>query len=153
MLGFLLNFFQPKWKHSSPKVREKAIKKLGETKKKNAVKILLDALGDGHESVRVAATESLSQLGSQVVEPIVQSLSSQDPSVRKAAVHALGATNDSRAIKPLINVLEDEDPGVRKTVIEVLSKIGDSQVIEPIITILADNETYVRKAASAIIGI
>jgi HEAT repeat protein len=148
MLGFLLNFFQPKWKHSNPKTREKAIRKLGATGKKTATKILLDALGDSHESVRTAATESLSQMGSRVIEPLVQSLSSPDPSVRKVAVIALGATDDSRAIKPLINVLVDEDSGVRKTIIETLSKIGDSQVIDPLINALADNESYVRKAAS-----
>ncbi len=148
MLGFLLNFFRPKWKHSNPKDREKAIKMLGATGKKNVTKILLDALGDSHESVRTAATESLSQMGSRILDPLVQSLSSQDPSIRKATVIALGATNDSRIIKPLINVLEDDDPNVRKTVVETLSSIGTSQVIDPIINILADNESYVRKAAS-----
>ncbi|MBI4753045.1 HEAT repeat domain-containing protein [Candidatus Desantisbacteria bacterium] len=148
MLGLLLNFFRPKWKHSNPKAREKAIKKLGETGKKNAAKILIDALSDGHESVRNAAAESLNQIGSRVVEPLLQSLNSPDPSVRKATVIALEVTNDSRAIKPLLNVLEDDDPGVRKTVINTLSKIGGSQVIEPIISIMIDNESFVRKAAS-----
>lgn len=148
MLRFLLNFFRPKWRHSNPKAREKAIKKLGETGKKNATKILINALSDSHESVRTVATESLGQMGVRVIEPLVQSLSSPDSSVRKAVVIALGATDDSRAIKPLINALEDEDSGVRKTIIETLSKIGDSQVIDPLITALADNESYVRKTAS-----
>ena len=148
MLGFLLNFFRPKWKHSNPKAREKAIRKLGETGKKNATKILIDALSDSHESVRTAAMESLTQIGSRAIEPLVQSLSSQDPSIRKAAIIALGATDDSRAIKPLLNVLEDDDPSVRKTAVETLGKIGDSQVVDPIINVLADNESYIRKAAS-----
>jgi len=148
MLGLLLNFFRPKWKHSNPKVREKAIKKLGETGKKNAIKILLDTLSDEYESVRNAAVESLNQMGNRVVEPLLQSLNSPDPSIRKATVIALGATNDSRAIKPLFNVLEDDDVGVRKTVIDTLSRIGGSQSVEPIISIMLDNEPFVRKAAS-----
>lgn len=148
IMMFLLNFFRPKWKHSNPNVREKAIKKLAETERKDGASILINALSDSHESVREAAINSLSQMGYRVVDPLLQSLNSPDPSVRKGVINVLGTIDDLRIIEPLINILRDNDSGVRKTAINALSKIGGLQAVEPIIDALVDSESYVRKAAA-----
>jgi len=69
------------------------------------------------------ATEALGEAGKPVVEPLIASLKSEDPWVRRRAAETLRKIEDLRAIEPLIAALRDEDIIVRARAEDALEKI------------------------------
>jgi HEAT repeat protein len=61
-----------------------------------------------------------------VVEPLIESLSDRDDSVRAHAAEALGALGGARAVEPLIRALGDVD-WVRKHAVKALADLGEPE--------------------------
>ncbi|URA09510.1 HEAT repeat domain-containing protein [Thermospira aquatica] len=127
-------------------IKIKAILRLGELKAKEAVPVLIDALGYGSETiirvggtrkiytyqVRLVAAKALAQIGD---ERAVHALASrayqdEDPIVKRAAVQALGLMGNKAKDKYVLTVLYDlldktPDNALVADICEALGKIGD----------------------------
>jgi HEAT repeat protein len=97
---------------------------LGRIGKEASVPILLQALEDSHEEVRVAAAKALGQIRSSVaVDPLIRRLRDSFGHIRRAAASSLGAMGDPRALIPLVEILKDPYPDVRMAASEAIVKI------------------------------
>lgn len=104
-------------------------RKLGESdqpeQRRDAV-ILHAALGDG--------------------EPLTLLVKDADPSVRQAAVAAIGKLRLSTASGILLIALVDEDPEVRIAAVEALGEVGGRDVLDHLNYALKDEDIWVRCA-------
>ncbi len=85
---------------------------------------LVDAFGDPHWRVRMAAARALGQLAADGYddEP-ANLLNDLHPRVRAAAARALGRTGSEFALPPLRTALEDDDGRVRRAADRALSHV------------------------------
>jgi hypothetical protein len=96
-------------------------------------------------------TESTSRLAKvNIVEELIQDLSSPDPSKRRKAIWSLGQQGDSRAIQPLVDLMIDADSQQRSLILAALAEIGIS-TLKPMNNALAislrDQSPQVRQNA------
>jgi len=78
------------------------------------------------------------------VEPLIQTLTDEDPEVRGDVTWTLGEIGNIKAFFPLVNALADTDWYVRGSASISLQKIGKPAVIR-LIQILNHDSTEVRK--------
>ncbi|TBR61217.1 PBS lyase [Westiellopsis prolifica IICB1] len=96
-------------------------------------------------------TESTSHLTRvNIVEELIQDLSSPDPIKRRKAIWSLGQQGDSRAIQPLVDLMIDVDSQQRSLILAALAEIGVS-TLKPMNNALAislqDQSPQVRQNA------
>ena len=102
---------------------------------RDAVELLIKALGNEDEQVRYGAAESLGKSGDNAIEPLIKALEEDEEEyVRYGAADALGNIGDKRAVEPLIKALEDKHWWTRKHAAEALGKIGDKRAVEPLLS-------------------
>jgi HEAT repeat protein len=144
---------------------------------KPPVELLIAALKDKDDYVRLRAAEALEEigwepssdtekaqfylakrewdklikLGKPAVEPLIAALKNRDDYVRRYATVALGKIGDTRAIEPLIAALKDEDEDVREGAVESLGEIRDARAVVPLIAALKDNDEDVQYAAAKVL--
>ncbi|MFN4216632.1 MAG: HEAT repeat domain-containing protein, partial [Brevinematales bacterium] len=127
-------------------VKIKAILRLGELKAKEAVPVLIEALGYGSETiirvggtrkiytyqVRLVAAKALAQIGDERAVKALASRAYQDEDliVKRAAVQALGLMGNKAKDKYVLTILYDlldktPDNGLVADICEALGKIGD----------------------------
>jgi len=76
----------------------------------------------------MAAAEALGQLGdARAVDPLLQSLSADGPSLQTAAATALGKLGDKRAVEPLMTFLCAMSDFKREAAAEALGQLGEPQ--------------------------
>lgn len=109
-----------------------------------------DWLNDADWHRRLAGVQELSlKQGDEVVPLLVQSLSDENPQVRRLSAAALGATGNVEAVKQLCHsLLHDSSVGVRRTAGDALSDIGDSSAQSSMIESLKDQNKLVRWRAA-----
>ena len=91
-----------------------------------AVPALIQALGDGWESVRAAACEALGAIGTpQVVPALIRALGDGDRDVRDAARWALGRIGDPQAVPALEKVARRDFSWAGEAAFEALRKIRE----------------------------
>ncbi len=107
-------------------------------------------LNDADWHRRLAGVQELSlKEGDEIVSLLVQSLSDENPQVRRLSAAALGATGNVEAVKPLCHsLLHDPSVGVRRTAGDALSDIGDSSAQASVIESLKDQNKLVRWRAA-----
>jgi HEAT repeat protein len=87
------------------------------------------------------------------VDELINSLRSQDPTVRQRAVTSL-AEQDKRAVPKLSAALSDTDPNVRRSAAYVLGEIrsDDKDAVEGLARLLQDNDRLIRIVAAQSLG-
>ncbi len=96
--------------------------------------------------------ECLLRYGKKSVEPILQSLASRDPRVRREAAFLLGGLEDARAVEPLMAGVRDEDAGVRENAAYALGQLSAltgarQEVVLSLASLLSDPSDEVSEAA------
>ena len=118
-----------------------------------AVGYLIEALGDPHYSVRIAAVEALGEIGDPgAVEALIRTLSDEREDVRIATASALGHIGDRRAILPLIHLFRDRYHGVRIAVADAVAEFGRA-ALGDLEEALNDPLPAVRVTAARAIGL
>ena len=90
-----------------------------------AVEAVLSRLTREGKSVENFIVEALIRYGHKSVEPVILSMTSLDPRVRREAAYLLGQLEDLRAMDPLIWALEDQDPRVRQNAAFGLGQLAE----------------------------
>jgi HEAT repeat protein len=116
------------------------------------VLVLINALEDGNDYVKVIATRLLVNCGNfHAVPGLIKLLKDGDARVRHNVAQALGEIGDSRAVPALITALNDEYSLINHNMyIEVLSalkKIGDQSAVPSLIKTLENGDARINKDA------
>ena len=118
----------------------------------SAVSALVETLADANAAVRVAAANSLGQLGDpRAIAALAKALREDtDARVREAAAYALGQIDDNRAVPHLLAALKTERAAnVREKIVNALQEIDDPAAVAGVIAVLKDPTVQVRRAAVA----
>jgi HEAT repeat protein len=80
--------------------------------------------------------ESLEAIGEPSVELLVETLETEDASIRVSVVEALGGIGVPRVVAPLIRATKESDFDVRYEAVRALIQIGGEEALEPLIQAL-----------------
>ena len=142
--------------NTEPAFKKYAAYQLGNAKTPQAIRPLIEALGDVDKSVREQAMLALVATGKAAIEPLAGAMKDPKWETRYRAAEALGKLADEKAIKPLVQGLQDSRDHVRYMAAKGLTGLGDSSAVDPLIILLKDDNPVVRimttKALSAIGG-
>jgi HEAT repeat protein len=131
----------------NPAVREDMAEFARKFDEPMVVDALMDTLDDQSATIRLAAVESLGELGHAAATADLVDIMANDPSpeVRSAAVEALGRVQDPAAVAPLLIILDSYAPDEAPlNIIWALGNIGDKRAL-PLLSELreATSEPYV----------
>jgi HEAT repeat protein len=136
--------------HSEEKmVRQIAVKVMTELRDERTIGPLIDALNDEDLQVQKDAAQALMNMGSSVIEPLLNVFNPENISMTSSAIVILGNLKDNRAVEPLIGVLKYFTSWkVRYEAARSLGKIKDRRSILPLIDALNDKHVKVREGAA-----
>jgi HEAT repeat protein/beta-lactamase regulating signal transducer with metallopeptidase domain len=118
-----------------------------------AVPPLISALSDPDANVRIAAANSLGQLGDpRAIPGLITASRDANVQVRSAAFQALTDFQDPRIYEPMVAALRDPDADVRQRAAQTLGSLQDKRALQPLIGALADSSADVRQAAAQSLG-
>ncbi len=86
-----------------------------------------------------------------VVEDLMQRLSSEDESERRRVAIALGEQGDQEAIPALVQKLSDPSRGVQEAAIEALIKLRGKRTVQELIPLLREKDASLRNMAIEIL--
>lgn len=136
-------------------VRQTAAKVLGETKHPAAIPFLMEALRDSYwwyekEQSAQILLNAIENMGTAVVEPLIEALGDREVTVRKFAAMVLGNIRDVRAMDELGMAVYDLHHEVSQAAAEALAKFG-----APAVGLLSEALTHPEAAVRehAIIGL
>lgn len=101
----------------------------------------------GEPAIRPLIIEAWVRHGSQVVDLLLEQLTSDDLTLQQLAVSALGRIGDKQAVPALIHALTV--PELTIVTCGALAQIGDSRAFEPLLSLLGQEEALVRQSAIA----
>lgn len=87
------------------------------------------------------------------VEPLIDVLIQDTPTMQTAAAEALGWIGDQRALSPLLLFMTDEENTLREVATEALGRLRDPRAVEPLLAALEDENEWVRRAAAEGLGL
>jgi HEAT repeat protein len=136
--------------HSEEKiVRQISVKVMTDLHDERIIGPLIYALNDEDSQVQEDAAQALMNMGSPVVEPLLNVLNQENISMTCSAIIILGNLKDSRAVEPLIGVLKYFTSWkVRYEAAKSLGKIKDRRSVLPLIDALDDKHSKVREGAA-----
>ncbi len=126
---------------------------LGETRDPRAVRPLIESLKDDSWVVRNSSSNSLKQLGSMAVLPLIKVLMSQNEDLRFWSQKII-ADIGSHEVDQFIDILQTNDNNeMRYFAAFGLSIIKSKKAIEPLISaMLNDNDDWVKKYSATALG-
>jgi len=130
--------------NADPTIRRHAAYLLGNARTTQAIRPLIEALGDLDKSVREQAMLALVATGKAATEPLAAAMKDPRWETRYRAAEALGILADEKAVKPLVWGLKDNRDHVRYMAAKGLKDLGDSNTIDPLIILLKDENRLVR---------
>ncbi|HMI94051.1 MAG TPA: HEAT repeat domain-containing protein [Polyangiales bacterium] len=134
-------------------LRRRAAEQLPDLPRAQAAKLLLSALDDTDNEVRLIAAAAARTLGvSAAGERVIPWLNDPDRRVRIAACDVLRAHPSPRAASQLGRVLSDPDAEVRMSAAEALASTGGSSAAAALLGHLDDNSAPVRRAIVGALG-
>ena len=128
-------------------VRKSAAQALGRINDPHAVDTLIRLLGNAEMGGALMVANTLVDIGSRAVEPLIATLSDTQIVVRFRAVYILGRIADPRAEEPLIAALRDSNGDFRAMAVQALGGIGGTRAIDALIFAFNDHEERVRNEA------
>jgi len=137
-------------KNPNPLARYRAAITLQYKANARAIPLLVWALGDQVEAVRMASAEALKNIGCPAIESLIDALDNSNELIRWHSILLLQQIGDLRAIERLITILRDPYKDIytqnlaARTVIDILNR---ENTLEPLVTALRDPDTEVRRFA------
>ncbi len=123
----------------NPVVREDMVLIARGVSDPTVVGALIEALNDTSSTVRLRAVESLAEMdATEATSALVGRLADQEPSVRRAAVDAIGRVADDSAVGPLIDYIEASTVPPLNA-IWALGNLGSVEAI-PLLSVLRESD-------------
>jgi HEAT repeat protein len=114
------------------------------------IQLLIRALSFEDCQVRRAAHNRLVNIGAPAVDPLIDSLRSDDDRLVEAAIMVLLEIKDSSAVEPLIDLLESASwYFIRSVAADALGVIGDKRAVNALIKSLDDTDNWSIRSCSA----
>ncbi len=130
-------------RNDAPEVRRAAAQALADAGDEDACHALHTALNDSYKGVMVDSLFALSRIGcSDIFDPIVNALKSEDLPVRLGACKAISESGSTQYTEPLFSVLHDSR--MQKEVLKVLGELKDPASLNPIVNLLTSNDSTIR---------
>lgn len=118
-----------------------------------ALASLLPMLSDADPVVRLAALESLADLGRQApLTAVTAALADPNPQIRAAALDALAIRRDSSAVASIEVLVYDRDTQVRAAAIDALAVIGERSSAHTLGALLGDPNQAIKRSAVGALG-
>jgi len=109
---------------------------------------LIKDLGSSDGSVVQDAVWTLTDLGSDVIEPLISALgSNEEEEIRLRCAMILGFIGDDRAVEPLLDALKDRNGDVRAAAITAISDLGKEEYGKILLPYLNDSNEKIRLSA------
>jgi HEAT repeat protein len=119
------------------RVRQEAVKALGEFRTTQAMEAILEALYDESLHVVRTATQQLKRFGKDAAPGMLKALySPEEIASRRFIIHALDDLSDHDLVPHFIHFLNDDDPDMRYAAALALTKIPDKRAIQPLLNAL-----------------
>lgn len=140
--------------NDDPAIRSGAAIRLGQLRLPEAVDVLITALDDPEETVRVNVIRALGNIGDpKAIAPIVPFVGDVRPAVRMAACQALGAFRDTRGVPALEKALYDDDESIRIVAARALSDVPGPESLEVLLRVaLRDESERIRSHVVKVVG-
>jgi HEAT repeat protein len=139
-----------KLRDRNPNNRLYAIYALGKISDPEMVRPLIEVLGN--EEIGWLAAKALVNVGQPALQPLLESLFSENRTVRLYATYALGQIRDPKAARGVLRLLQDPDPLVLDTAAEALIAIGERSIIPAVSQLLRSPLPRVRRRALDVLG-
>ena len=121
---------------------------------KAAAPYVAKAVGNGSESVRLAAIDALAILGNASNVELLAEISAAGDKTGRAAMDSLGRLSGSGVAQSLIAVAQSRaETSVRINVIETLTNRRETEAIEVLFVLAKDNNREIRPAAYKALGV
>jgi HEAT repeat protein len=134
------------------RIRASTIIALGKTRDRDAIKLLVEILGNKSEVewLRGCAAIALGRIsGDEVVPPLINALQDENQVLGRAVILALGDIKSEQAIPPLKKILENQSKKeLHALTINVLAKIGGCKIISTLFQALESINSQVRCSAA-----
>ncbi|MFN7946258.1 MAG: HEAT repeat domain-containing protein [Blastocatellia bacterium] len=122
---------------------------------KPVIPLLIQALGDPNENVRLTAGRSLSEIGSPAVPALLEAFRKGSTRARAEAVTAVGKIDDKAAVPALLEALRDKDSSICELALSALETTRwdiDKSCVSDLIRLLDDPDVATMLAAATILG-
>ena len=139
-----------KLRDPNPNNRLYAIYALGKISDPGMVHPLVAVLDS--EEIGWLAAKALVNIGQPALQPLLESLFSENRNVRLYATYALGEIRDPKAARGVLRLLQDPDPLVVDTAAVALIAIGERSVIPAVTQLLRSPDPRVRRRALDVLG-
>lgn len=126
-----------------PEIRAECARALAVFPPNRTLQHLLDALCDEHRAVGEAARDSLIQIGTIAVEPLIHLVHHPESHVRRNVLEVLGGIGDPAATQAAIGCLKDPHGGVRAASVNALGKFGNADAVAPLTELLKDSNPQI----------
>lgn len=138
--------------HCDPRLRFQAALRVAELKTESSAELLIEALTDNDDLVRVAASTSLGMIGPSALQPCIEGLRHPDRNVRGGCASALGEIGDKRTVDPILALLKDPEGYVRASAVGTLVKLKDARSLDALVSSLSDSYSPARCLAAEALG-
>jgi HEAT repeat protein len=105
---------------------------------------LIRALSTRDPAVQSAAVHALGGIGPEAVGPLVSALEKKDRNLRLGVIGALAGIRDPGAVSALAGMMDDPGSEVRWQAAIALGETGGSEAVAPLLRGLEDRNKYVR---------
>lgn len=136
-----------------PIMRAEIIKVLSRFKSEQVHETLERLLDDGNKTVRLAALEGLSNMGSGMdVGALCKLIRDPDIKIQSKAIEALIKLDHPHTVQYLLDPLQDESEYARRGAVEVLNALGNPNAIKDLLQAIKDRDWWVRSRAADALG-
>ena len=119
-----------------------------------ALDTMIQAVRENNTPMRDRMFFKLRILGEPSVQPLINTLSHEDPRVREYAAFTLGFLDDERSVAPLLSLFAgDPEVSVRTQAARALGRMEEPRAIDPLIQALSDPRTEIRQDAAYSLGL
>ncbi|HEY7772783.1 MAG TPA: HEAT repeat domain-containing protein [Marinagarivorans sp.] len=139
---------------ADPGIRRVAVLDLVDSPEEEAVELLIKALSDDDETVRMEAAKVIDEFDPRdMMDALVKALTSPDENVQNAAANALADLKDRSAAPALMEALKaDDDPFVVAAILRSLKQLRIKEARPLALELLTSSDERVRREAVSLLG-
>lgn len=141
-----------KFESARPKVKEKIAEAMSHMPDPRAITLLVETVEEAASTDRHIAIETLIEIGSPSVEPLLAAFDNASITVKSEILQAFGRIGDKKATKKIIPLLESEAPQLKQPALIALGLLRDSSAAGPIVEFCKTAPFQLKGAGLIVLG-